>query len=125
MISAMRTLAILIAVLASSIPSVSAQTARSARDASLVDDPPPQQAASPSSITSVEPGRIARSAIGQAGDRQALKEVLGDPGRRINSRINTRISSRLRNRIDRNYQIPSNGTAAIEAAADSIRVGQR
>lgn len=122
--SPMRTFAVLLAVSLASVAPASAQT-RSARDAALAEETISQPTSSPTSIAPTEPGRIARSTAGRAGDRQTFEETLGNPGRRIESRINTRISSRLRNRIDRNYQLPSTPTAAIEAAEDSLRAGRR
>jgi len=63
-------------------------------------------------------GRIADSAVGQAGQRQT-SAGLGTflrPHSRINSRIENRIELRIRNRIDPNYDPTSDGAAALGAA---------
>jgi hypothetical protein len=67
------------------------------------------------------PGRVAETAVGEAGQRQTTAEVLADPMARINTRIPNRVQSRIRNRLDRYYDPQANATSPFEAAADQVQ----
>lgn len=70
-------------------------------------------------------GRVAESAVGQAGQRQTAArtqaQIQAEPMARINSRIPNRVQSRIRNRIDRNYNPQANATSPFEVAADQVQ----
>ena len=63
-------------------------------------------------------GRIADSAVGQAGRRQTSAGVGTSlqPHNRISSRIENRVESRVRNRIDPSFDPSSDGAGAVGAA---------
>lgn len=66
--------------------------------------PPAQVERVQSGATAASVGRVARSAVGDVGQRQTRENSeLSRPLQRISNRIQNRIQSRLRNRIDRNY----------------------
>lgn len=70
-------------------------------------------------------GRVAESAVGQAGQRQTAArtqaQIQAEPMARINSRIPNRVQNRVRNRIDRNYDPLANATSPFEVAADRVQ----
>lgn len=64
-------------------------------------------------------GRLARSAVGEVGQRQTRAEASAQglaPTARLQNRIRNRIQSRLDNRIDRNFSPQENASAVFEAA---------
>lgn len=67
-------------------------------------------------------GETARSAVGQAGQRQSREQVAMDTGiepmGRINRRIQNRVQSRIRNRIDRYYSPQANATSPFAVASE-------
>lgn len=74
-------------------------------------------------------GETARSAAGQAGQRQT-REILAqdagiEPMARINGRIQNRVQSRIRNRIDRYYDPQANAASPFEVAGDQARAAGR
>lgn len=104
-----RTIPIIIAALAAT-PSASAQTVGSG--SSTATQAP----------ASVEPGRTARSAVGEVGQRQTVYQTQGiTPMARLSNRIENRIQLRIRNRIDRDYQADPSSVAAIATAEQQAR----
>lgn len=88
-----------------------------------IDDRPPPPAPAPET----KPGEVAKSAVGQAGQRQTREDVAKGvaPMARINSRIQNRVQSRIRNRIDRNYDPKANATSPFEVAGQQARTAGR
>lgn len=74
-------------------------------------------------------GETARSAAGQAGQRQTREAVAAEAGiepmGRINGRIQNRVQSRIRNRIDRYYDPQANATSPFAVAGDQTRTAGR
>lgn len=90
------------------------------------DEPPRLEqmpAPQPTEAAPDEPGRVAESAVGRAGQRQTPAQTLPalQPMSRISNRIANRVQSRLRNRIDRNYDPQANTTSPFEVAGDKAR----
>jgi len=87
--------------------------------------PPPIQ----QSLPETRQGETARSAAGQAGQRQSREQIAQDasiePMARINGRIQNRVQSRIRNRIDRYYDPQANATSPFEVAGDQARTAGR
>ena len=102
-----------IAMLMMSVTAASAQDVGGLTvDPTVNQLPPPQSATLP-----LRAGRIAESAVGQAGVRQTRAQVDGiNPLARTNNRIQNRVQARLRNRIDRNYDARVNATSPFDAA---------
>lgn len=79
----------------------------------------------------VEPGRVAQSTVGEAGQRQTREQAAVDgraPMARLSSRIRNRVENRIRNRIDRYYNPQVDITSSFRAAendARTARVGPR
>jgi hypothetical protein len=77
-------------------------------------------ALSPSEAQTVGTGRVADSAVGQAGTRQTRDTAAAhgvDATARLENRLRNRVQSRINNRIDRDFAPPTSGTAAFDAAA--------
>ncbi|WP_156348699.1 hypothetical protein [Sphingomonas sp. Leaf23] len=74
-------------------------------------------------------GETARSAAGQAGQRQTREQIAQDAGiepmARINGRIQNRVQSRIRNRIDRYYNPQANAASPFEVAGEQARAAGR
>lgn len=72
-------------------------------------------------------GGVARSSVGQVGQRQVREQATGglEPLVRINSRVQNRVQSRIRNRIDRYYDPRANAQTPFDVAADQARVAGR
>jgi hypothetical protein len=72
-------------------------------------------------------GQVARSAVGQAGQRQTRQDVTSDvePMARISNRIQNRVQSRIRNRVDSFYDPQSNATSPFEIASEQARTTGR
>lgn len=72
-------------------------------------------------------GRVAESAVGQAGQRQTREEsVIGiEPMMRIQNRIQNRIQSRLRTRIDRDSSSVASAASSVENAVARTRTAGR
>lgn len=74
-------------------------------------------------------GETARSAAGQAGQRQSREQVEADTGiepmSRINARIQNRVQSRIRNRIDRYYSPQANATSPFAVASEQVAAARR
>ena len=85
---------------------------------------PTQPATTPSAPL---PGRIARSSVGEVGQRQARDQDVNGlrPTARIASRIENRVQSRLRTRIDRTYDPQANATSPFAVAEDQTRAAGR
>lgn len=68
-------------------------------------------------------GRVAASAVGEAGQRQTKEQgVTGiEPMARIDNRIQNRVQSRIRNRIDRYYDPKANAASPFTVAGDQAR----
>lgn len=85
---------------------------------------PPRNLASDTS-----PGQTARSAAGQAGQRQTRERVAQDTGiepmGRIGGRIQNRAQTRIRNRIDRYYDPQANATSPFVVAGEQARAAGR
>jgi hypothetical protein len=64
------------------------------------------------------PGQVAKSAVGQAGQRQTATAIETAPIGRVNNRIASRVQNRIRNRIDRSYDPVANTTSPFEVAAE-------
>lgn len=77
----------------------------------------------------VRQGEPARSAAGQAGQRQTRERVALDAGiepmARIDGRVQNRVQSRIRNRIDRYYDPQANATTPFRVAGDQARTAGR
>lgn len=80
-------------------------------------------AATSTSAQDAPAGRVANSAVGQAGQRQTREQpVIGiEPMTRVNSRIQNRVQSRVRNRVDRFYNPQANVASPFEVASDQVR----
>lgn len=86
------------------------------------------QPTQPATTPSVSlPGRIARSSVGEVGQRQARDQDVNGlrPTARIASRIENRVQSRLRTRIDRTYDSQANTTSPFAVAEDQTRAAGR
>lgn len=84
--------------------------------------------ASPVTAQEIGGGQVARSAAGQAGQRQTRNNAAEEgilPLDRINSRITNRVESRLRNRIDRFYDPQANATSPFDIAGERARAATR
>ena len=88
--------------------------------------PPPQQ---PSTLPPTRPGEVARSATGQAGQRQTREGIAQEAGiepmARISSRVQNRVQSRVRNRIDRYYDPQANAASPFVIAGEQARSASR
>lgn len=86
--------------------------------------PPVQQ-----QLPETRQGETARSAAGQAGQRQTREQIAQDAGiepmARINGRVQNRVQSRIRNRIDRYYDPQANAASPFEVAGDQARTAGR
>ncbi len=91
----------------------------------LQDQPAPVQQPLPET----RQGETARSAAGQAGQRQTREQIAQDAGiepmARINGRIQNRVQSRIRNRIDRYYDPQANAASPFVVAGDQARAAGR
>lgn len=91
----------------------------------LQDQPAPVQQPLPET----RQGGTARSAAGQAGQRQTREQIAQDAGiepmARINGRIQNRVQSRIRNRIDRYYSPQANAASPFEVAGEQARAAGR
>lgn len=87
----------------------------------------PQPAPSP--LPSTNPGEVAQSSVGQAGQRRTREDLTPDnqivPMTRISSRIQNRVQARIRNRIDRFYDPKSNATSPFAIAGEQVSTPQR
>jgi len=81
----------------------------------------------PATAQEVTHGRVATSAVGEAGQRQIKeKGVKGiKPMARLNSRIQNRVQSRVGNRIDRDYDPQANATSSFAVASDRVRTADK
>lgn len=72
-------------------------------------------------------GEVARSAVGQVGQRQTGGESAPSivPTARLNGRIANRVQSRIRNRIDRYYDPQANAASPFKVAGDQARIAGR
>lgn len=72
-------------------------------------------------------GRVADSAVGQAGQRQAPGQgtVNIKPTARIDNRIQSRVQSRIRSRIDRSYDPQAQAKNPFAAAEEAARRPRR
>ena len=70
-----------------------------------------------------EPGRVAESAVGEAGQRQRRDKEVGNiqPMARLNTRIINRVQTRLRNRVDRYYDPQANASSPFVVAEEQLR----
>ena len=68
-------------------------------------------------------GRIAGSAVGEAGLRQRRDQEVGSirPVPRLDTRIANRVQSRLRNRVDRFYNPRANALSPFVVADEQLR----
>ena len=84
-------------------------------------------ATAPAVAQQVEGGRVAGSAVGEAGQRQTRDQAVAniDPLDRIDSRIPNRVQSRIRNRIDRYYDPRANTTSPFVVAGEQARTAGR
>ena len=93
------------------------------------DDSQSQPAPMQQSLPETRQGETARSAAGQAGQRQSREQIAQDasikPTARINGRIQNRVQSRIRNRIDRYYDPQANAASPFEVAGDQARTAGR
>lgn len=87
-------------------------------DNSLLDAP-----ALPSTVDGVsDPGRVAESLAGRAGQRQNKDELQNiKPLARVENRFANRVQNRLRARIDRYRDLRANTASPFTVAADQIR----
>jgi hypothetical protein len=71
--------------------------------------------------------QVAKSVVGQAGQRQTRDEAAQgiETTRRIASRIQNRVQSRIRNRIDRDYDPQANATSPFATADDEVRTASQ
>lgn len=72
-------------------------------------------------------GRVADSAVGQAGQRQTRQQAFTTvvSTGRINSRIQNRVQSRVRSRIDRSYDPQANTASPFGVAGEQARTAGR
>lgn len=118
----MRTLLLLAPCLIAVMPA-QAQVGGMKVDAS-VDQEEPSPLLPQSAPVRVEPsGRVANSAVGQAGQRWTREQAVPGitPLSRIDSRIQNRVQSRIRNRIDRDYDPQANATSPFAVAGEETR----
>jgi hypothetical protein len=67
-------------------------------------------------------GGVARSAVGEAGQRQTRDKAIGlEPMSRLSSRIDIRVQSRLRTRIDRDYAPQTDPSRPFSTAERTMR----
>jgi len=78
-------------------------------------------AASNAAAQTTNAGRVADSAVGQAGQRQTREEAADQikPMDRIDNRIQNRVQNRVRNRIDRNYDPMANARSPFVIATSN------
>lgn len=93
------------------------------------DDTQDQSAPVQQPLPETRQGETARSAAGQAGQRQTRELLAQDAGiepmARINGRVQNRVQSRIRNRIDRYYDPQANAVSPFEVAGDQARTAGR
>ncbi|MDJ0276780.1 hypothetical protein QLH51_08230 [Sphingomonas sp. 2R-10] len=93
------------------------------------DDTPQQPAPVQQSLPETRQGETARSAAGQAGQRQTRDQLAAEAGiepmSRINGRIQNRVQTRIRNRIDRYYDPQANAASPFAVAGDQARAAGR
>lgn len=70
-----------------------------------------------------QPGHLATSSAGEAGQRQRREQATQNfqPLGRIDSRIGNRVQSRIRNRLDRYYDPQANVMSPFKVAGDKAR----
>jgi hypothetical protein len=92
-------------------------------DAAEAQEEQQQPSRQPSRLAPVEAGRVAKSAVGSAGQRQTRADAAPniEPMSRITNRINNRVQSRIRNRIDRHYDPQANAASPFKVAEDEAR----
>ncbi|WP_055785711.1 MULTISPECIES: hypothetical protein [unclassified Sphingomonas] len=110
-----------LALLLCAIPAVAQD-----RGVDTQDQPAPIQQ---QTLPETRQGETARSAAGQAGQRQSREQIAQDAGiepmGRINGRVQNRVQSRIRNRIDRYYDPQANATSPFAVAGDQARSSGR
>lgn len=84
-------------------------------------------AMTPASAQDAPAGRVADSAVGQAGQRQTRDQASTNvvSTGRINGRIQNRVQSRVRSRIERNYGSQANAASPFEIAGEQARTASR
>lgn len=73
----------------------------------------------------VPTGQVARSPVGQAGQRQVTRGAGAEPLARLDTRIANRVQSRIRNRIDSDYDPQADATSPFEVADEEARAPER
>lgn len=66
-------------------------------------------------------GRVARSSVGEAGQRRTQAVAGVAPMARLNTRIQNRIDARLATRIDRSQDTSPDATAGYDTAVRAVR----
>lgn len=81
----------------------------------------------PAAAQEVSGGRVATSAVGQAGQRQTREQTAPSVQlvRRVAPRIENRVQSRVRNRIDRFYGPQANAFTPFAVAENQTRTAGR
>lgn len=117
-------LSLALATSATVAQSRAAQSTTSA-DGQDEDQQPVQQQRQQTPLQTNLSGRTARSAVGQAGERQtrdtAAQQAGIKPMARIANRVQNRVQNRVRNRIDRYYDPRANATDSFVVAGDQAR----
>ena len=125
---------VVIAIFAASVlavvPPVAAQTnPKEADDADRPLPPPvplPRTSLRKGDGPAPQQGKIANSAVGRAGERQAPTSLLAiAPTARLQTRIASRVRLRLANRVDQNYSAEASPTASFAAADEQLRRSNR
>jgi hypothetical protein len=108
---------------------IAAPAAAQDRQTSYPDGTYPQQESTPvptvTPVAPTGPGEVARSSVGQVGQRQSRDDVTREAGLapmgRVNARIANRVQSRIRNRIDRFYSPQANAASPFAVAGEQAR----
>ncbi len=107
----------------------SPQSAMSTADSQDEDQPSQQQQQRQMPLETNPSGGIARSSVGQVGQRQtrdtAAQQAGIKPMARIVSRIPNRVQNRIRNRIDPSYDPQANAASPFLTAEDQARLASR
>jgi hypothetical protein len=86
-----------------------------------------QQQAQQQQRAADQPGKVAESSVGRAGQRQTREDVAPSlrPTERISSRIENRVQSRINNRIDQDDDPEANAKSPFATAEERERAAGR
>jgi len=82
-----------------------------------------------STLPSTGAGEVAKSAVGQVGQRRTREDLTTKPDvismTRVDLRIQNRVQSRIRNRIDPLYDPQANAASPFTVASEQVRTPRR